>query len=268
MGYHAAVLTRLIGRVAGPLGRLFRRRARAQPEVPDAVPEAARGRALLGGWLARLRAAGAAVVAAVGLITFGAVSALVSAGLTAGPDLAASLAVQQAAFPLFGVLMLAVSAFGLAPLNLYLVVGVALGLWLAGYALESRYALLAGASGPLGMAIKGLIGRPRPQQGTVRVVGGAPGTSFPSGHVLFYTTFFGFIAYLAYRFLKPGRLRTLVLGLCTTLIVLVGPSRVWLGQHWATDVLASYALGLAYLIVLVQLYNVARRRRAEAAPGL
>ena len=38
------------------------------------------------------------------------------------------------------------------------------------------------------------------------------------------------------------------------LILLVGPSRVFLGQHWPSDVLASYALGLAYLVVLVRVY--------------
>jgi undecaprenyl-diphosphatase len=92
----------------------------------------------------------------------------------------------------------------------------------------------------------------------VAVVQGIGGHSFPSGHTLFYVTFFGFLAYLAYAQLKPGRVRTAVLWATGLLILLVGPSRIWMGHHWASDVLASYALGLSLLVVLVQWY--ARRR--------
>jgi membrane-associated phospholipid phosphatase len=93
------------------------------------------------------------------------------------------------------------------------------------------------------------------------VIAGAGGNSFPSGHTLFYVTFFGFLGYLAYAQLKPGRLRTAVLWVTGLLILLVGPSRIWMGHHWASDVLASYALGLTYLMLLVQLYG---RRRLGA----
>jgi undecaprenyl-diphosphatase len=85
-----------------------------------------------------------------------------------------------------------------------------------------------------------------------------PGHSFPSGHTLFYVTFFGFIGYAAYALMRPGRARTALIWSCAALIVLIGPSRIWLGHHWASDVLASYALGLAYLILLVRLYSHVR----------
>jgi membrane-associated phospholipid phosphatase len=90
---------------------------------------------------------------------------------------------------------------------------------------------------------------------------GAGGHSFPSGHTLFYVTFFGFLAYLAYAQLKPGRIRIVVLSLTGLLIVLIGPSRIWMGQHWVSDVLASYALGLTYLVFLIEIYS--RRRLAN-----
>ena len=55
-------------------------------------------------------------------------------------------------------------------------------------------------------------------------------------------------------------------------IALVGPSRVYLGQHWTSDVLAAYALSLAYLLVLIRLYGAARlhappRRRLAGSSG-
>jgi membrane-associated phospholipid phosphatase len=44
------------------------------------------------------------------------------------------------------------------------------------------------------------------------------------------------------------------------MLALVGPSRIQQGHHWTTDVVASYVLGLAYVLALVQLYRVANRR--------
>jgi undecaprenyl-diphosphatase len=77
-----------------------------------------------------------------------------------------------------------------------------------------------------------------------------------------YVGFYGFLFYLAYTRLRRGRLRTLLLWLLGALILLVGPSRVYLGHHWPSDVLASYALGLAYLVLLVRWY--ARRTLPSA----
>ena len=49
-----------------------------------------------------------------------------------------------------------------------------------------------------------------------------------------------------------------ILTLLPGLIALVGPSRVYLGHHWASDVLGGYALGTAYLLILIQLYRISR----------
>lgn len=240
-----------------------------QPEAIEgtdpSLREAAR-RSLVPRWLAAIRTQVVTGLAAIGLLLFGALTFLVTGGLTADTDLVATQAVQGITQPWFGPLMLAVSLIGFPPQNLMLVAGIAALMWRAGYRSEAGFALGASASVLLTEIVKRAIGRPRPDAGLVAVVEAATGHSFPSGHTLFYVTFFGFLGYLAYAHLKPGRLRTAVLWLSGLLILLVGPSRIWMGHHWASDVLASYALGLTYLIVLVQWYG-RRRLRATPAPA-
>ena len=238
-----------------------------QPEAVEGTDEPLREatrRSLVPRWLAALRTQTFTALAGIGLMLFGGLTFLVSGGLTAGADLVATQAVQGIAGPWFGPLMLGASAFGFPPLSYIIVAVIAALFWRAGYRTESGFALLAAASVILTEAIKLVVGRPRPAADLVEVIPGVGGHSVPSGHTLFYVTFFGFLAYLAYAQLKPGKLRTGVLWVTGLLILLVGPSRIWMGHHWASDVLASYSLGLTYLVVLVQLYG---RRRLGLANG-
>ena len=79
--------------------------------------------------------------------------------------------------------------------------------------------------------------------------------SFPSGHVLFFVVFFGFIAYLAWLH-QTGFARILVIAICSALVLLIGPSRVYLGAHWASDVVGSYIIGILWLFVLILGYQM------------
>jgi membrane-associated phospholipid phosphatase len=244
-----------------------------QPDTVEGTDEPLRQaarRSLVPRWLAALRTRTFTALAAMGLMVFGGLTFLVTGGLTADADLVATQAVQGIAAPWFGPLMLGVSAFGFSPQSYIIVAIVAALFWRAGYRTESGFALAAAASAILTELIKALVGRPRPDAEVVDVIVGATGHSFPSGHTLFYVSFFGFLAYLAYAQLKPGRVRTAVLWLTGILILLVGPSRIWMGHHWASDVLASYALGLTYLVLLVQLYGRRRlgtHRERSTAPA-
>ena len=75
------------------------------------------------------------------------------------------------------------------------------------------------------------------------------------GHVLFFVVFFGFVAYLAWKFLT-GSMRWVIISICATLIVLIGPSRIYLGEHWVSDVVGSYIIGTFWLIILILLYQM------------
>lgn len=110
----------------------------------------------------------------------------------------------------------------------------------------------------LDFVTKVAVRRPRPPADLVMVFRKLTSFSFPSGHVTFYTGFFGFLLYLSYRLLKPSWQRTLLMLLFGSLIVLVGPSRVYLGEHWSSDVLGGYILGGLGLTAAIQVYGWGR----------
>jgi membrane-associated phospholipid phosphatase len=60
--------------------------------------------------------------------------------------------------------------------------------------------------------------------------------SFPSGHALFFVTFFGFLLFLAYTLLKPAWWRALLLIILAGMVALIRRSHIYAGQHWANDV--------------------------------
>jgi membrane-associated phospholipid phosphatase len=84
--------------------------------------------------------------------------------------------------------------------------------------------------------------------------------SFPSGHVMFYTGFFGFIWFLAFTLLKISWKRTLLLVIFGSLVLTIGVSRIYLGEHWASDVVGAYLLGSLVLIGVIQFYRWGKTR--------
>ena len=60
------------------------------------------------------------------------------------------------------------------------------------------------------------------------------------------------------------------MGVLTALLALVGPSRIYQGHHWATDVSASYMLGFSYLLGITALYRHFKERlvRGERVAGI
>jgi membrane-associated phospholipid phosphatase len=125
---------------------------------------------------------------------------------------------------------------------------------------KAAFQLGAWGAAAISTGIKAVVRRPRPLPPEVDVVI-APlgGTSFPSGHVLTYVGFYGFLGFLLAEHLHDGPLRGASVGALATMLALVGPSRIQQGHHWTTDVVASYVLGLAYVLALVELYRVANR---------
>ncbi|HZU69334.1 MAG TPA: phosphatase PAP2 family protein [Ktedonobacteraceae bacterium] len=108
------------------------------------------------------------------------------------------------------------------------------------------------------LTIKHFVGRPRPNPALVRVYKRAGGKSFPSGNVASSVTFWGWLFALGLLHLK-GRAQKIVLAVPAVIIILVGPSRVYLGDHWVSDVLGGYLLGGSGLALALRAYLKLRK---------
>jgi membrane-associated phospholipid phosphatase len=184
-------------------------------------------------------------------------------------DLKIAIWLRGVNHPLFGAVMAAVSALGdgWVPVILVLLFSAVCALkkrWI-----EAAFVVATLSASLLAGVLKVLVGRPRPPGFSLNVSFLFPSFnqySYPSGHVLFFVVFYGFIAYLAWKYLA-GWTRWMVISLCAALIVLIGPSRIYLGEHWASDVIGSYIIGTFWLIILILLYLMVLHRRTGGREG-
>ena len=120
---------------------------------------------------------------------------------------------------------------------------------------------LSAISALLNALLKIIVERPRPTAGLVDIIQAANGLSFPSGHVMAYIAFWGFLFSLCVILFKGLEWWRICLMIISALfVILVGPSRIYLGDHWASDVLGSYLIGGALLEVALWLYLTLKER--------
>ena len=93
---------------------------------------------------------------------------------------------------------------------------------------------------------KFIIQRPRPDGFRLATAGGF---SFPSGHSMVAMAFFGLLAWLVWKYEADRRLRRLYATGFALVIVMIGVSRIYLGVHYASDVLGGFCLSMAWLAV-------------------
>jgi membrane-associated phospholipid phosphatase len=86
--------------------------------------------------------------------------------------------------------------------------------------------------------------------------------SFPSGHTMMATTLYALIATYFFARLPELRVRVLIILAASLIILLVGFSRIYLGAHYLSDVLAAMAEGLAWLSLCLTVIYFIRRQRA------
>jgi len=154
-----------------------------------------------------------------------------------------------------------------------LVVGVALGL-AAYFAIRRLWdylwmlILALGLGSALLYALKLIFDRARPVEGTAY---DAHGASFPSGHSFTALVLYGLLAYLVWQITTNAWARTVAIVFAVFATIGVGLSRLYLGVHWATDVLGGWLAGAAWLvfsIMLVRFLEARRDHHAAVAPPL
>ena len=155
-----------------------------------------------------------------------------------------------------------------------LVLLAALIFWFAGLRLEAVFiAGLTAVSFGLNTLLKILVARPRPSIHLVDVFQASTGQSFPSGHVMAYLAFWGLLfsfGIILFRGTHWWRIALLVVS--AFFVVMIGPSRIYLGDHWASDVLGAYLIGGILLGITLWLYiklkerGIMETKRARTRP--
>ena len=104
----------------------------------------------------------------------------------------------------------------------------------------------------LNQLLKYIIQRPRPDG--YRLIAES-GYSFPSGHSMVSMAFYGFIIYLIWKMVKNKKIKYISCGVLGLLIPMIGFSRIYLGVHYASDVIGGFAISIVYLLLFT---NVTR----------
>lgn len=195
------------------------------------------------------------------VIAFTALTFLVKVTPSFAIDLQITQAIQQINFPGFAWFMTVVSWAGFGPQVNIITALIILVVYLLGLHWETVMALVAALlSTTVNLLVKELIQRPRPTAAMVNVIDILNSYSFPSGHVMYYLGFLGFIGFLVFSLIKPSIKRSVLLLLTGIPVALIGLSRIYLGEHWASDVLGAYLLGSLSLFVTIQIYRWGKTR--------
>ena len=97
----------------------------------------------------------------------------------------------------------------------------------------------------LNVVLKQIVQRPRPDG--FRLIAES-GYSFPSGHSMVSMAFFGLLVWMVWTYEKDKTMRLVWCTLFSLVIVMVGVSRIYLGVHYASDVLAGFCVSLLWLV--------------------
>jgi undecaprenyl-diphosphatase len=200
------------------------------------------------------------LLAAAALVLFTWLGREILTGITPHLDDRVRSAVHEVAAPELTSLMVVVSRYGgpayLTPVGLLLVIAFLIRGWQRGALLA--VVTMAGA-GLLNLVLKLSFGRVRPEPFFDYPL--PVSASFPSGHALFAASFFGGLAVLVSHRVRWAPLRAGIWIGATAIILLVGFSRIYLGVHYPSDVLAGYAAATVWVATVAFGDRLASRRR-------
>ncbi|MEG5001221.1 phosphatase PAP2 family protein [Microcoleus sp. B4-D4] len=191
---------------------------------------------------------GGLAVAALAMWAFATIAEEVLEKETYAFDTSILLYLRNLHTPLRDRLMLGLTFLGEPNVLLMLSVSLGIILWIRKHRSEATTIAVTGVGGlGLNLLLKQLFARDRPLlwERTVDV----KFYSFPSGHAMISMIIYGLLGYLlGSRFPKQ---RWLIYSLTVVLIAVIGLSRLYLGVHWPTDVIAGYIAGFIWLLACI-----------------
>jgi undecaprenyl-diphosphatase len=155
---------------------------------------------------------------------------------------------------------------GIAVLGLFALVAIGFMLILRKWL--SALLLVVGLAGGvvLSEGLKAVFERERPPSAFQAVE--TLNASFPSGHALLSTVFYLSVAVMMARAFPRRRLKVYVLGVGMIFALMIGLTRVYLGAHWASDVMAGWCVGAAWAMALWLVSYAVERGQRRRPHGL
>lgn len=176
-------------------------------------------------------------------------------------DTSILLWLHQWANPVLDAVMLKITALG-NPSFVVAVVGLSLGwLWWKQRHLEAKmFAIACLGALILNQGLKLCFAKPRPQLWTRLITENS--FSFPSGHALGSLVLYGFLAHVLA--MQSPRAAYWIYSVAAGVIAAIGMSRLYLGVHWPTDVVAGYGVGFLWLMICItMLQRQTQTRRSQ-----
>ena len=201
---------------------------------------------------AEIGALAAFAIVALGILTFAAIADEAGEGEARAFDTSIILALRAPDNPseLIGPAWLDIAVSDVTSLGGFVVLGFLVLSVVIYLLMQGRWknaVVVAGASASGMILSEGLkigFGRPRPE--LVPQLAEVHSLSFPSGHAMLSAVIYLTLGALLARFHKRKRERALIMLYAVLVTIMVGASRVYLGVHWPTDVIAGWALGAAW----------------------
>lgn len=186
----------------------------------------------------------------LGVAAFSALTDEVLDGETARFDRAVLLWLQERATPLLDGIAGNVTALGDTLVVVVLAIVAGSLLWLLG---RTGYAALlfvsVGGASIISPVLKSVFDRPRPRLVDVGAAYAEASPAYPSGHATLSMVTFMVIAFIVHRLSETRTTGVVALCLAGVAVVLIGLSRLYLGVHYPSDVLAGYIAGLAWAVL-------------------
>jgi undecaprenyl-diphosphatase len=210
---------------------------------------------------------GGLILAAAGTWAFGEFAEKVVAGQTQSFDESVLRWMAAHHSKILDGAMLEITALGTGTVVLMIVAIASLFLVLTRHKYSAALLLAATAGGlVLNLVLKNFFNRPRPQVfawGT-----NAVSSSFPSGHAMSAVIVYSTVAYLAARLHRSVWARVLVMSFAFLVIGLIAVSRLYLGVHYPSDVLAGLTIGLAWAAFCMATLEAIQRFSKQSAPEI